>query len=313
MGTNRNHRSASWSVGLFAVACVIVALTGCAKGRNNSHTTAHTAANGIPVYSVSVSKFTYSGMPDSVPADKPFTIVFSNNESFDITHEMVVVAIPSGKTLDDLVADAKAKGVDSEADWLHFGEIGEVDTGATGVGTFDLPPGNYAIACWQDGKAGGGKGPVHASIGMAKAFTATSSASAPAAQAAPVYSVSVSKFTYSGMPDSVPADKPFTIVFSNNESFDITHEMVVVAIPSGKTLDDLVADAKAKGVDSEADWLHFGEIGEVDTGATGVGTFDLPPGNYAIACWQDGKAGGGKGPVHASIGMAKAFTATGQG
>jgi uncharacterized cupredoxin-like copper-binding protein len=115
------------------------------------------------------------------------------------------------------------------------------------------------------------------------------------------------------MPDSVPADKPFTIVFSNNESFDITHEMVVVAIPSGKTLDDLVADAKAKGVDSEADWLHFGEIGEVDTGATGVGTFNLPPGNYAIACWQDGKAGGGKGPVHASIGMAKAFTATGQG
>src|SRR6187551_2446556 len=100
MGTNRNHRSASWSVGLFAVACVIVALTGCAKGRNNSHTTAHTAANGIPVYSVSVSKFTYSGMPDSVPADKPFTIVFSNNESFDITHEMVVVAIPDGKTVD---------------------------------------------------------------------------------------------------------------------------------------------------------------------------------------------------------------------
>jgi hypothetical protein len=81
-----------------------------------------------------------------------------------------------------------------------------------------------------------------------------------------------------------------------------------VALPSGKTVDDLAADAKAKGPDSEDDWLHFGEIGEVNTGATGVGTFQLPAGNYAIACWQEGKAGGGKGPAHASIGMAKAFT-----
>jgi hypothetical protein len=120
---------------------------------------------------VSVSKFTFQGMPETVPAGKPFTIAFTNKESFEITHEMVVVALPSGKTLDDLVADAKAKGPDSEDDWLHFGEIGEVNTGATGVGTFQLPAGNYAIACWQEGKAGGGKGPVHASIGMAKAFT----------------------------------------------------------------------------------------------------------------------------------------------
>ncbi len=312
MSATRDRWRTPWTVSLFAVTCLVVALSGCAKGRHTT-TNTPTAAAGIPVYSVSVTKFTYSGMPDSVPSDKPFTIVFSNNESFEITHELVVIAIPEGKTLDDVVADAKAKGADGEGDWLHFGEIGEVDTGATGVGTFDLPPGNYAITCWQDGKAGGGKGPVHASIGMAAAFTASASAPAPAAQAAAVYPVSVTKFTYSGMPDSVPSDKPFTIVFSNNESFEITHELVVIAIPEGKTLDDVVADAKAKGADGEGDWLHFGEIGEVDTGATGVGTFDLPPGNYAITCWQDGKAGGGKGPVHASIGMATAFTATAQG
>ncbi len=311
-GESSNRRSWLVMITLVAAVCTALALGGCAKGRNDTSTTAgkaKAAPAGIPVYQVSVSKFTYQGMPDTVPAGKPFTIAFTNKESFEITHELVVVALPSGKTLDDLVADAKAKGPDSEDDWLHFGEIGEVDTGATGVGTFQLPAGNYAIACWQEGKAGGGKGPVHASIGMAKAFTAAASASAPEAAAAPTYQVSVSKFTYQGMPDTVPAGKPFTIAFTNKESFEITHELVVVALPSGKTLDDLVADAKAKGPDSEDDWLHFGEIGEVDTGATGVGTFQLPAGNYAIACWQEGKAGGGKGPVHASIGMAKAFTA----
>ncbi len=310
-GGSSNRRFWLVTTTLVATVCTVLALGGCAKGRNEATTTTKTnaAPAGIPVYQVSVSKFTYQGMPDTVPAGKPFTLAFTNKESFEITHELVVVALPAGKSLDDLVADAKAKGPDSEDDWLHFGEIGEVNTGATGVGTFQLPAGNYAIACWQEGKAGGGKGPVHASIGMAKAFTAAASASAPQAAAPPTYQVSVSKFTYQGMPDTVPAGKPFTLAFTNKESFEITHELVVVALPAGKSLDDLVADAKAKGPDSEDDWLHFGEIGEVNTGATGVGTFQLPAGNYAIACWQEGKAGGGKGPVHASIGMAKAFTA----
>jgi uncharacterized cupredoxin-like copper-binding protein len=172
-GTGRGRAAAA----LLATIALLLAVAGCAKGRQSSNTPvaqeqAQTQqAQQSVVYQVSVQKFTYQGMPDSVPADKPFTIVFSNKESFEITHELVIVAIPAGKTLDDLVADAKAKGADSEDDWLHFGEIGEVNTGATGVGTFALPPGTYAIACWQEGKAGGGKGPVHASIGMAKSFT----------------------------------------------------------------------------------------------------------------------------------------------
>jgi uncharacterized cupredoxin-like copper-binding protein len=168
-GESSNRRSWLVITTLVATVCTALALGGCAKGRTETTTTK--APQGVPVYQVSVSKFTFQGMPDTVPADKPFTIAFTNKESFEITHEMVVVGLPSGKSLEDLVADAKAKGPDSEDDWLHFGEIGEVNTGATGVGTFQLPAGNYAIACWQEGKAGGGKGPVHASIGMAKAFT----------------------------------------------------------------------------------------------------------------------------------------------
>ncbi|HKE63589.1 MAG TPA: hypothetical protein VKB59_02945, partial [Micromonosporaceae bacterium] len=124
MSAQRIRRSSPWAISLVAVGCLIIALGGCAKGRTAAAGNATGVAADIPVFSVSVSKFTYSGMPDSVPADKPFRIVFSNNESFPITHEMVVVQIPAGKTLDDLVADAKAKGADSEDDWLHFGEIG---------------------------------------------------------------------------------------------------------------------------------------------------------------------------------------------
>src|SRR6266545_3338452 len=301
-------RKQSRLIVILVVGCVLLALGACAKGGGKEEKKGAAPA-GIPTYRVSVSKFTYEGMPDTVPANKPFNIVFTNKESFDITHELVVLGIPSGKTLQDVVAAAKAKGPDGEGGFLGFGEIADVDTAGTGVHTFDLPPGKYALTCWEDGKAGGGTGPVHASIGMAKEFTAAESAKAPAAAAAPkTYQVSVSKFTYEGMPDTVPANKPFNIVFTNKESFDITHELVVLGIPSGKTLQDVVAAAKAKGPDGEGGFLGFGEIADVDTAGTGVHTFDLPPGKYALTCWEDGKAGGGTGPVHASIGMAKEFT-----
>ena len=161
-------------IAVMMAALLFVLVTGCAKGRQSGSATpgsGRPAAAGLPVYRVSASKFTFHGMPAQVPAGKPFSIAFTNAESFAITHELVVVRLPGGKTAKDVAADAKKKGADGEPDWLHFGEIGDVDTGATGVGMFDLPAGNYALTCWQTGKAGGGTGPAHASIGMVKPFT----------------------------------------------------------------------------------------------------------------------------------------------
>ena len=161
-------------VALFAIGGMVLAFTACGKGGGGGGGgNEENVAAGFPVYDVSVSNFTYQGMPDTVPANKPFTIAFSNKESFAITHELVVLGLPSGKTLDDVVASAEAKGQDGEEDYPHFGEIADVDTGGTGVATFDLPPGNYVISCWENGKAGGGTGPVHSSIGMVFAFTAS--------------------------------------------------------------------------------------------------------------------------------------------
>jgi hypothetical protein len=159
---------------IFAVGCLLLALGACTKKEETKKAEQpKQPAGGIPTYQVSVSKFTYDGMPDTVPANKPFNIVFTNKEAFELTHEVVVLGVPSGKTVQDVVADAKAKGPDGEGDWLGFGEIADVDTGGTGVHTFSLPPGNYVLTCWEDGKQGGGTGPVHASIGMTKAFTAS--------------------------------------------------------------------------------------------------------------------------------------------
>jgi hypothetical protein len=160
------------------LACVLLlgfALTGCAKGHTPSASAASNSDAGLTTYDVSVQKFKYSGFPDSIKTG-PALLTLSNHETFPITHEMVVVGLPSGKSAQDVIDDAKQKGDKSEDDWLHFGEIGEVNTGATIAGVFSLPPGNYVLACWQtgtpEGKAEGG--PVHLTIGMIHQFTVTS-------------------------------------------------------------------------------------------------------------------------------------------
>jgi len=121
-----------------------------------------------------VQKFRYHGMPTTLKSGI-HQCLFENKESFPITHEMIPVALPSGKTSKDVTADAQATGPDSEDEWLHIGgDFGPADTGASVVETLFLPPGTYAIACWQTGtQSGGENGPPHAAKGMVFQFTVT--------------------------------------------------------------------------------------------------------------------------------------------
>jgi hypothetical protein len=158
----------SRSVRLIVVLSIAgVVLGACSKGDSSSSS----SSGSQPVYNVYVQKFRFHGLPSSLPAGN-FTVNFTNRESFPINHEMVMIGIPSGKTPQDVMKAAKAKGPSSEDEWLHFGEIPDVFTGATKSQVFDLPAGNYAIACWQTGTANGGEnGPPHVAIGMIFPFT----------------------------------------------------------------------------------------------------------------------------------------------
>ena len=142
-----------------------VVLVGAACSKSSSSTEATT---------IFVQKFRYHGMPTTMTSGI-HTFLFENKESLPITHEMIPIALPDGKTAQDVQADAKSKGPDSEDEWLHIGgDFGAADTGASVVETLYLPPGKYAIACWQTGTPTGGEnGPPHASIGMVFQFTVT--------------------------------------------------------------------------------------------------------------------------------------------
>ena len=127
-------------------------------------------AAGPRLIKVSAVDFRYHGLPRAIHPGL-FQLAFTNQEGFPFRHEAVVVSLQPGQTARTLAEDAKADGAESEDHYLHFGEIADVDTGSTIVGTFDLPPGTYALACWEDGQPGGGVGQVHAARGMVFPFT----------------------------------------------------------------------------------------------------------------------------------------------
>jgi hypothetical protein len=156
-----------WRVWAVAAGALMVA-SAC----SSSTTSSGGSGDLTPNAEIFVQNFKYNGVPASLPSGI-VTLLFQNKESFPITHEMIPVALPSGKTAQDVIDEAKANGPESEDEWLHIGgDFGAIDTGAGLVEVLDLPPGNYAFACWQTGTSSGGEnGPPHAAKGMVAGFT----------------------------------------------------------------------------------------------------------------------------------------------
>jgi hypothetical protein len=153
---------------LFCVSLVAWAVSSCSNSSNSDSGTSGTT----PTATIFVQNFKYNGVPANVTSGV-VEFLFQNRESFPITHEMIPIALPAGKTAQDVIDAAKADGAKSEDDWLHIGgDFGAVDTGAGIVEILNLPPGTYAFACWQTGtQSGTDDGPPHAAKGMVTSFT----------------------------------------------------------------------------------------------------------------------------------------------
>jgi hypothetical protein len=147
-------------------AVIALAATGCSSSSSSSG--GGTSLNAT----IFVQNFRYNDVPASFPAGV-VELLFQNKETFPITHEMIPIALESGQTARDVIDGAKANGPSDEDHWLHIGgDFGAADTGAGVVEVLNLPPGNYAFACWQTGtQSGGDNGPPHAAKGMVQEFT----------------------------------------------------------------------------------------------------------------------------------------------
>jgi hypothetical protein len=150
------------------VIAAVVALTATACSSSSSSS----GGSGSLAATIFVQNFRYNGVPTTLPSGV-VELLFQNQESFPIAHEMIPIALPSGKTAQDVIDGAKTNGPEDEDNWLHIGgDFGAIDTGAGLVQILNLPPGTYAFACWQTGtQSGGENGPPHAAKGMVTQFT----------------------------------------------------------------------------------------------------------------------------------------------
>jgi hypothetical protein len=167
-GTTVATISRGWKWPALVIGLVLMSSVAACSNSSSS------AGGSEPDATIFVQNFKYNGVPSTLSSGI-VTLLFQNKESFEITHEMIPIQLPSGKTSDDVISEAKTNGPESEDGWLHIGgDFGAISTDASLVETLYLPPGTYAFACWQTGtQSGGENGPPHAAKGMVAQFTVT--------------------------------------------------------------------------------------------------------------------------------------------
>jgi hypothetical protein len=174
-----------------AACAVLFIAAGCSKGQSNGSgstgspsptATAAAAAAGVPTYDVTVQNFTYHGMPSSVPANRPVVVSFTNKESFEIDHEFVVLRLTGRQDRPgrDQRREEEGRQGRGRLDPLRRQRRPAAHQ-LQPRGHHEPAPGNYVATCWQTGKAGGGTGPPHVTIGMIAPFTASTTATVAAA------------------------------------------------------------------------------------------------------------------------------------
>ncbi len=136
---------AGWKV-LVVSAAFVVAGTACVKMESSS-----SGNNSGGTTTVFVQNFRYHGMPNTLPSGI-HQILFQNKESFPITHEMIPIALPAGKTARTSQADAKATAsVVRGRVAAHRRRFRRRGHRSGHRGDAEPAAGNYAIACWQTG------------------------------------------------------------------------------------------------------------------------------------------------------------------
>jgi len=172
------------------------------------------------------------------------------------------------------------------------GGNGAVGPGGSTTVVLDLSPGKYEIVQVSQSQ---GPSPTH------RLEVKSSSATAAAAP------VAKGEVVAAGRTLSLPSgfDGKGTWKVTNNDAKD-DHEASVLQIAPGKTLSDVVAYFASRDRSGPAPAVAMGGMGDLPAGHSGWMVLDLPPGNYAVACFVPDDSG----MPHVAMGMITPFRVT---
>ena len=169
------------------------------------------------------------------------------------------------------------------------GGNGALNPGLSTSLIFDLAAGNYEIVQFTQGN---GASPTHRLVVTAPSSTP---ALAPLAKG---------EIVAKGVTFTLPAgfDGQGTWKVTNNDAKD-DHEATVLQLPAGKTIADVVAYFKSKDRNGPPPAIAMGGMGDLRPGYSGWMVMNLPPGNYALACFVPDD----NGMPHVAMGMITPF------
>ena len=230
------------------------------------------------VVTFTAADYGYTG-PDTIPAGvTTFRLVNSGKEP----HHLSLIKLNEGKTAQDLGA-AMAPGAPWPSWAVEVGGPNAAEGGETVTATLPIESGNYVFVCFipsPDGKP-------HIAKGMMRGLTVVAAA-APAAPE-PVADITMALVDY-GFELSTPITAGrHTIKFENPAAQ--VHEVVMVKLDAGKTMQDWVAAAEK--MDGPLPGKLVSGMAGMAPGTRGYVTHDFTAGEYGLVCFtpdaKDGK------------------------
>lgn len=250
-------------------------------------------AAGPNIVTITATDYAF-GVPETIPAG--LTTLRLVNQGKELHHGSLI-RLKDGKTVADFQAGLQAamQSHSPPPPWISFaGGPNAVTPGDTAVATQILEQGNYVFVCWIPSA----DGTPHIMKGMMHAMVVTA-AQAPAA-AEPAAGLSIKLTDYDFVLSAPLTAGTHTVRVENAGAQP--HEVVITALPPGKTLQDFMAWEKGgeKGPLPTGKWL--GGVVGMDAGGHAQFTATFAPGNYLLLCfWPDAK----DGKPHLVHGMAK--------
>lgn len=253
---------------------------------------------GPNVVTITAADYVFN-VPDTIPAGlTTFRLVNQGKE----LHHASLIRLKDGKTVADFQSGLQAmKTQGPPPPWISFvGGPNAVTPGDTGLTTQTLEPGNYVFVCWIPTA----DGMPHIMKGMMRAMVVKAAPAAPTPAAAePTAGFSITLSDYDFALSAPLTAGTHTIRVENGATQP--HEVVITALPPGKSLQDFIAWEKGgeKGPIPTGKWL--GGVVGMDPGGHAQFTATFAPGNYLLLCfWPDAK----DGKSHIVHGMAKQIT-----
>lgn len=274
-----------------AAPSVVSALRSAADGASDAGFT----AVGANVVTVVAREYAFT-LPDSIPAG--LTTFVLKDEGHE-QHHVFLVTLPDGKTPADLITTIRGGGPPpawGRAPWMRM--IGGPNTpvpGGESNATIVLEPGRYVLFCVIPAPDGA----LHATKGMVHTLIVT-----PARRRAappPQHDVQVTLTDYAFRFSRPIAAGAHTLRIANAASQP--HEMVMMRLPPGKSVADLVAwVAKPAGPPPV---IPAGGITDIPPGGVAYVRAAFTPGEYALICFSPDERD--RAP-HFAHGMTRQFT-----